>query len=131
MEQRVDADCWAKKSEPWLRGAFRTTKPIFGNCFDHGGDVGRISWYSERSSWSPWRAGMRTRSSWSLHCLVRQLSLALPLTAKLAFFATAIMKAHVATSPKYPTTVHYRGDGVFMVSGRNVSYKKRFRPENL
>ena len=41
------------------------------------------------------------------------------------------VKAHVATSPRYPTTVHYRGDGVFMVSGRNVSYQKRFKPENL
>jgi DNA ligase-1 len=30
---------------------------------NHGGDVGRISWYSERSSWSPWRAGTSTRSS--------------------------------------------------------------------
>ena len=39
--------------------------------------------------------------------------------------------SHVATSPKYPETVHYRGDGVFMISGRNVSYRKLFKPENL
>jgi hypothetical protein len=37
----------------------------------------------------------------------------------------------VATRPKYPETVHYRGDGVFMISGRNVSYRKLFKPENL
>ena len=41
------------------------------------------------------------------------------------------MKAHVAMSPKYPKTVHYRGDGVFMVSGRNVSFRRYFKPENL
>ena len=46
-------------------------------------------------------------------------------------FVFDVVKAHVATSPRYPTTVHYRGDGVFMVSGRNVSYRRRFKPENL
>jgi len=42
-----------------------------------------------------------------------------------------VVKAHVAKSPRYPTTVHYRGDGVFMVSGRNVSYRSRFKRVNL
>jgi flavin reductase (DIM6/NTAB) family NADH-FMN oxidoreductase RutF len=46
-------------------------------------------------------------------------------------FVFEVIKAHVATKPRYPTTVHYRGDGVFMVSGRNVSYRHRFKPENL
>jgi flavin reductase (DIM6/NTAB) family NADH-FMN oxidoreductase RutF len=46
-------------------------------------------------------------------------------------FVFEVVKAHVAKSPRYPTTVHYRGDGVFMVSGRNVSYRKLFKPENL
>jgi hypothetical protein len=41
------------------------------------------------------------------------------------------VKAHVATSPRYPETVHYRGDGVFMVSGRNLSYRRRFKSVNL
>jgi flavin reductase (DIM6/NTAB) family NADH-FMN oxidoreductase RutF len=48
-----------------------------------------------------------------------------------SLFVFEVMKAHVATSPKYPTTVHYRGDGVFMVSGRNVSYRRRFKAVNL
>jgi flavin reductase (DIM6/NTAB) family NADH-FMN oxidoreductase RutF len=47
------------------------------------------------------------------------------------FFVFEVVKAHVATSPRYPTTVHYRGDGVFMVSGRNVSYWRRFKRANL
>ena len=46
-------------------------------------------------------------------------------------FVFEVVKAHVATSPRYPTTVHYRGDGVFMVSGRNLSYRRRFKQVNL
>jgi flavin reductase (DIM6/NTAB) family NADH-FMN oxidoreductase RutF len=46
-------------------------------------------------------------------------------------FVFKVVKAHVATSPRYPTTVHYRGDGVFMVSGRNRSYRRRFKSVNL
>ncbi|GEP98270.1 flavin reductase family protein [Chitinophaga cymbidii] len=53
------------------------------------------------------------------------------LLKKYSFFILEVVKAHVAASPKYPRTVHYRGDGVFMVSGKNVSYRRRFRPENL
>lgn len=39
---------------------------------------------------------------------------------KYDFFIFEIVKAHVAVSPKYPETVHYRGDSIFMVSGKNV-----------
>jgi flavin reductase (DIM6/NTAB) family NADH-FMN oxidoreductase RutF len=46
-------------------------------------------------------------------------------------FVFEVVKAHVARSPRYPTTVHYRGDGVFMVSGRNVNYRRRFKRANL
>ena len=46
-------------------------------------------------------------------------------------FVFEVMKAHVATSPKYPKTVHYRGDGVFMISGRSVSYRDQFKRVNL
>jgi flavin reductase (DIM6/NTAB) family NADH-FMN oxidoreductase RutF len=51
--------------------------------------------------------------------------------AKYQLFIFEIVKAHVATSPKYPETVHYRGDGVFMIAGRSVSYRRLFKPENL
>ena len=53
------------------------------------------------------------------------------LVNKYNFFIFQVMKAHVAIAPKYPRTVHYRGDGVFMVSGKEVSYRRRFKPENL
>ena len=50
---------------------------------------------------------------------------------KYSLFVFEVVKAHVATSPKYPTTVHYRGDGVFMISGKNVSHRRRFKRANL
>jgi len=50
---------------------------------------------------------------------------------RMGLFIFECVRACVAATPRYPTTVHYRGDGVFMVSGRNTSYKQRFRPENL
>jgi flavin reductase (DIM6/NTAB) family NADH-FMN oxidoreductase RutF len=46
-------------------------------------------------------------------------------------FVLEVVKAHVPATPKYPKTVHYRGDGVFMISGRNVSYRDKFKPQNL
>jgi flavin reductase (DIM6/NTAB) family NADH-FMN oxidoreductase RutF len=48
-----------------------------------------------------------------------------------SLFIFEVVKAHVAPSPRYPTTVHYRGDGVFMVAGRSVSYRRRFKRVNL
>jgi flavin reductase (DIM6/NTAB) family NADH-FMN oxidoreductase RutF len=53
------------------------------------------------------------------------------LIKRYSLFVFEVVKAHVAVRPRYPTTVHYRGDGVFMVSGRNVSYRKRFKRVNL
>lgn len=44
------------------------------------------------------------------------------------FFVFEVVKAHVAASPKHPETLHYTGDGVFMVSGRIISRKSLFRP---
>ncbi|HEY4343335.1 MAG TPA: flavin reductase family protein [Parvibaculum sp.] len=53
------------------------------------------------------------------------------LLKKYSLFVLEVVKAHVPSSPKYPETMHYRGDGVFMVSGRNVSLRRKFRPEKL
>lgn len=47
------------------------------------------------------------------------------------FFVFEVVKAHVAASPKHPETLHYTGDGVFMVSGRIISRKSLFRPGML
>ena len=49
-----------------------------------------------------------------------------------SLFVFEVVKAHVATAPKYPRTLHYRGDGVFMIAGENTRrYRRLFRPEML
>jgi hypothetical protein len=53
------------------------------------------------------------------------------LVDKYNFFIFQVVKAHVAASPKYPRTLHYTGNGVFTVSGKSVSRRALFRPENL
>ena len=50
---------------------------------------------------------------------------------KHGLFIWEVVRAHVATSPKYPETLHYRGEGVFMVSGRSISRRNKFKPQNL
>jgi flavin reductase (DIM6/NTAB) family NADH-FMN oxidoreductase RutF len=46
-------------------------------------------------------------------------------------FVWEVVKAHVAVSPRLPKTVHYRGDGRFMISGKEVNYRRYFRPDML
>lgn len=53
------------------------------------------------------------------------------LVARYNFFIFEVVKAHAAKSPKYPRTIHYQGGGQFMVAGREMSLRKRFRPEML
>jgi flavin reductase (DIM6/NTAB) family NADH-FMN oxidoreductase RutF len=51
---------------------------------------------------------------------------------KYSLFVLEVVKAHVAKSPKYPRTIHYRGDGVFMIAGQNTArFRKLFKPEML
>jgi len=51
---------------------------------------------------------------------------------KYSLFVFEVVKAHVAKSPKFPKTIHYRGDGLFMIAGETVSkYRKLFKPEML
>ncbi|WP_437557313.1 flavin reductase family protein [Acidithiobacillus sulfuriphilus] len=53
------------------------------------------------------------------------------LVDKYNFFIFEVVKAIVATSPQHPETLHYTGDGVFMVSGKIISRRAQFRPEML
>lgn len=51
---------------------------------------------------------------------------------KYSLFIFEVQKAHVAISPKFPETIHYRGDGLFMISGPTVKkYRRYFKPQNL
>ena len=53
------------------------------------------------------------------------------ITADYPLFVWRVVAAHVASSPRIPRTVHYRGDGRFMVAGRDVSRRRLFRPDML
>lgn len=44
------------------------------------------------------------------------------------FFIFEVVKAHVAATPKHPETLHYTGDGVFMLSGKTISRRSQFQP---
>ena len=53
------------------------------------------------------------------------------LVGKYNFFIFEVVKAHAAVTPKYPKTIHYTGDGVFMISGDHMNLKKKFKKQNL
>jgi len=53
------------------------------------------------------------------------------LVDKYNFFIWEVVKARAAVSPKHPQTLHYTGDGVFMVSGRFISRRRQFLPDML
>jgi flavin reductase (DIM6/NTAB) family NADH-FMN oxidoreductase RutF len=54
------------------------------------------------------------------------------LIRKYGLFVLEVVKAHVAVTPEFPRTMHYRGDGVFMVSGTNTGkFRKQFKQQNL
>lgn len=53
------------------------------------------------------------------------------LVERYSFFIFEVVKAHVAPTPRHPTTVHYTGGGIFMVSGKVISRRSQFRPEML
>ncbi len=42
------------------------------------------------------------------------------------FFIFEVVKAHVARSPRHPQTLHYTGDGAFMLSGKTIRRKALF-----
>jgi flavin reductase (DIM6/NTAB) family NADH-FMN oxidoreductase RutF len=50
---------------------------------------------------------------------------------KYGLFIWEVVKAHVATMPKNPRTLHYRGDGEFMVAGETLNLRRKFKPQNL
>jgi flavin reductase (DIM6/NTAB) family NADH-FMN oxidoreductase RutF len=41
-------------------------------------------------------------------------------------FVWEVLRTHVATTPRLPKTLHYRGDGEFMVSGREIATLERY-----
>jgi flavin reductase (DIM6/NTAB) family NADH-FMN oxidoreductase RutF len=41
-------------------------------------------------------------------------------------FVWEVVRAHVAATPRLPKTLHYRGDGEYMVSGREIATLARY-----
>jgi flavin reductase (DIM6/NTAB) family NADH-FMN oxidoreductase RutF len=49
-----------------------------------------------------------------------------------SLFVFEVVKAHVARTPRFPKTLHYRGEGLFMLSGPTVGiYRRWFKPDRL
>lgn len=49
-----------------------------------------------------------------------------------SLFVFEVVKAHARPAPKFPRTLHYRGDGLFMIAGPTVArYRRYFKPEML
>lgn len=53
------------------------------------------------------------------------------LIRRYSLFVWEVVKAHVATSPKRPQTMHYRGDGEFMIAGRTLNLRRKFSTARL
>jgi flavin reductase (DIM6/NTAB) family NADH-FMN oxidoreductase RutF len=53
------------------------------------------------------------------------------LIKKYSLFVWEVVKAHAATRPKHPKTIHYQGDGQFMVAGGQLNFRRKFKPEML
>jgi flavin reductase (DIM6/NTAB) family NADH-FMN oxidoreductase RutF len=53
------------------------------------------------------------------------------LIERYSLFVFEVVAGHAARTPAYPTTMHYRGGGVFMISGRNVNHRRQFKRVNL
>lgn len=48
------------------------------------------------------------------------------LVDKYNYFIFEVVAAHVAPTPKHPRTLHYKGDGEFMVAGKVISRRAMF-----
>ncbi len=50
---------------------------------------------------------------------------------KYNFFIFEVVKAHAPRAPKHPKTIHNRGGGEFMESGRALDLRRLFWPETV
>ncbi|HET9902796.1 MAG TPA: flavin reductase family protein [Xanthobacteraceae bacterium] len=46
-------------------------------------------------------------------------------------FIFEVVRAHAPKAPKYPRTLHYRGEGMFMIAGPSANYRRKFKRQNL
>jgi flavin reductase (DIM6/NTAB) family NADH-FMN oxidoreductase RutF len=53
------------------------------------------------------------------------------LIEKYDLFILEVVKAHVAVTPEHPETLHYTGNGVFMLAGKIIDRRSQFEPGML
>lgn len=96
-----------------------------GNC--HGSDVDKFKEFQL----TPVK-GKKVKAPLIKECFANFECKLVDLKLKYNLFIFEVVKAHVAKQPKFPKTIHYRGDGLFMISGETTScYRKLFKKENL
>jgi flavin reductase (DIM6/NTAB) family NADH-FMN oxidoreductase RutF len=97
-----------------------------GNC--HGSDVDKFEkFHLTPIAGSKVAAPLIAECYASFECKLIDTSL----IKKYSHFVFEVVKAHVAARPRYPKTVHYRGDGVFMIAGPSRTYRSQFKQVNL
>ena len=81
-----------------------------------------------RVSGAPLRAPLIEERHANFECRLVDSSL----INRYSLFVFEVVKGHARTTPKFPRTLHYRGDGLFMLAGATVSrYRTLFKPEML
>lgn len=102
-----------------------TTVVKIGNC--SGKDVNKFQQFNLTPL-----PGKKVKAPLIKECYANFECKVVELIKKYNLFILEVKKAHVATSPRFPKTIHYRGDGLFMISGPTVKkYRKYFIPEML
>lgn len=102
-----------------------TTVVKIGNC--HGDDVDKFAEFKLTAV-----QGKKVKAPLIKECFANFECKLVDLKLKYNLFIFEVVKAHVATSPQFPKTIHYRGDGLFMLSGPTTNrYRKLFKKENL
>lgn len=97
-----------------------------GNC--SGADVDKFDKFELQTAEAEQvKAPLLTQCFANLECRLHDKTL----IGKYSFFIFEVVKAHVGRTPRYPQTVHYTGDGVFTISGRQVSRRSKFQPDRL
>ena len=104
------------------------TRAVVGVGNTSGNEVDKFATFGLTAA-KAWRvkAPLIAECHANLECRLKDDSL----VDKYNFFIFEVVKARVARTPKYPETLHYTGDGVFMVSGKIISRRAQFRPGML
>lgn len=103
--------------------ALTDTVVRIGNC--SGAEVDKFEAFSlTKAAATQVRAPLIAECHASFECRLRDTRL----IRAYDFFIFEVVHAHVAPRPAHPKTLHYTGDGVFVVAGPTVSRKRLFRP---